>query len=93
MPKSSMIETEAALMFFAHRNQCTLLDACLIHNSFALELFLQTDPFATKDMLRALLDYLDLKIDVAEYSRQTGAATKKLSLSSAAQQGFAPTAH
>ena len=80
-------------MFFAHRNKCTLLDAALLHHSFILELFLQTDPLATKEALRAVLDFLDDKIDAQEYLRRGTKASKQLRLSAELFHGLAPTEH
>jgi hypothetical protein len=93
MRKPHLIETEAALMFFAYRNKCSLLDAALLHHSFALELFLQTDPSATKDALRALLDFLDNKIDAQEYLKRGAEAAKQLRHSAEIFHGLAPTEH
>jgi len=93
MRKPHLIEAEAALMFFAHRHKCTLLDAALLHHSFALELFLQTNPLATKEALRAILDFLDDKIDAQEYGQRGAKAAEQLRNSAKIFHGLAPTEH
>lgn len=71
----------------------SLHDAAMLHFSFSLGLFMQQDTIATKETLRAILDFLDNKADLAEYSARYSAATRQLAISAALYHGLAPTAH
>lgn len=65
----------------------------MIHYIFTVEALLKTDPFATKELLHVLLDFLDNKISMAEYAERFTKASHQLSLSSALYEGYAPTKH